>query len=157
MPFLLPGDLPHPGTELLSLTSPASAGGFFATSIPWEAGATWEAYSMHKPPQFLVAQMVKNPPAMWETWVPSLDWEDPLVMKMATLSSILASRIPWTGEPGRLLSMGSQGVRYDRVTFTFTFPTSTPEHPLITKKVGPPDYNIFCFYQGNMIHKIFLH
>ena len=45
---------------------------------------------------FLVAQLVKNPPAMWETWVPSLGWEDPLEKGKATHSSILAWRIPWT-------------------------------------------------------------
>ena len=44
----------------------------------------------------LVAQLVKNPPAMQETWVPSLGWEDPLEEGMATRSSILAWRIPWT-------------------------------------------------------------
>ena len=44
----------------------------------------------------LVAQLVKNPPAMWETWVQSLGWEDPLEKGMATHSSILAWRIPWT-------------------------------------------------------------
>ena len=52
----------------------------------------------------LVAQSVKNPPAMWETWVQSLDWEDPLEKEMATHSSILAWRIPWT-ETGSLESM----------------------------------------------------
>ena len=56
----------------------------------------------------LVAQMVKNPPAMWETWVGSLGWKDPLEKGMATHSSILSWRIPWTEEPGRLQSMGSQ-------------------------------------------------
>ena len=44
----------------------------------------------------LVAQLVKNPPAMWETWVQSLGWEDPLEEGKATHSSILAWRIPWT-------------------------------------------------------------
>ena len=44
----------------------------------------------------LVAQLVKNPPAMWETWVRSLGWEDPLEKGRATHSSILAWRIPWT-------------------------------------------------------------
>ena len=43
-----------------------------------------------------VAQLVKNPSAMWETWVPSLGWEDPLEKEEATHSSILALRIPWT-------------------------------------------------------------
>ena len=50
----------------------------------------------------LVAQMVKNLPAMQETWVPSLGSEDPLDKEMATHSSILAWRIPWTEEPGGL-------------------------------------------------------
>ena len=62
---------------------------------------------------FLVAQMVKNPPAMWETWVRSLVWEDPLEEGMATHSSILAWGIPWTEEPGRVHSMGSQRVGHD--------------------------------------------
>jgi len=52
----------------------------------------------------LVAQMVKNLPAMLETWVRSLGWEDPLGKEMATHSSTPASRIPWTEEPGRLQS-----------------------------------------------------
>ena len=46
--------------------------------------------------------MVKNPPAMWETWFQSLDWEDPLEKGMATHFSIIAWRIPWTEEPGGL-------------------------------------------------------
>ena len=49
-----------------------------------------------------VAQMVKNLPAMQETQIRSLGWEDPLEKRMATLSSILAWRIPWTEEPGGL-------------------------------------------------------
>ena len=54
--------------------------------------------------------MVKNQPAMRETWVRSLGWEDPLEEGMATHSSIVAWRIPWTEEPGRLQSTGSQRV-----------------------------------------------
>ena len=54
----------------------------------------------------LVAQLVKNLPAMEETWVRSLGWEDPLEKGMVTHSSILAWRIPWTEEPGGLQSMG---------------------------------------------------
>ena len=50
----------------------------------------------------LVAQIVKTLPAMWETWVSSLDWEDPLEKGMATHFSILAWRIPWAEEPGGL-------------------------------------------------------
>ena len=61
----------------------------------------------------LVAQMVKHLPAMQETWVQSLGQEDPLEKEMATHSSILAWRIPWTGEPGRLQSMGSQRVGHN--------------------------------------------
>ena len=49
-----------------------------------------------------MAQMVKNLTAMWETWVESLGWEDPLEKRTATHSSILAWKIPWPGEPGRL-------------------------------------------------------
>ena len=47
-----------------------------------------------------VAQLVKNPPTMWETWVQSLGWEDPLEKGKATLYSILAWRIPWTSQWG---------------------------------------------------------
>ena len=61
----------------------------------------------------LVAWMVKNPPAMWKTWVQPLGWEEPLEEEMATHSSILAWRIPWTEEPGLLHSMGSQRVRHN--------------------------------------------
>ena len=56
----------------------------------------------------LVAQMVKNLPSMQETWVSFLGQEDPLEQKMATHSSILAWRIPWSEEPRRLQSMDSQ-------------------------------------------------
>ena len=56
----------------------------------------------------MVAQIVKNLPAMWEAWVQFLGQEDPLEKGMATHSSILAWRIPWTEEPGRLQSMGLQ-------------------------------------------------
>ena len=58
----------------------------------------------------LVAQMVKNLPAMQETWVPSLGQEDTLEEGMATHFSILAWRIPWTEEAGGLQSVGSQRV-----------------------------------------------
>ena len=61
----------------------------------------------------LMAQTVKNLPAMQDTWVQSLAWEDPLEKGKATHSSILAWRIPWTKEPGRLQSIGSQRVRHN--------------------------------------------
>ena len=62
---------------------------------------------------FLVTQMVKHLPKMLETWVQSLGWEDLLEKEMATHSSILAWKIPWVEEPGRLHSMGLQRVRHD--------------------------------------------
>ena len=65
-----------------------------------------------------MVQMVKNLPATRETWVQSLGQEDPLKKEMATHSSILAWRIPWTEEPGGVQSMGSQRVGHDRATFT---------------------------------------
>ena len=61
----------------------------------------------------LVAQMVKNLPAVWETRVRSLDWEDALEEGMSTYSSILAWKIPWTEEPGSLQPIGLQRVRHD--------------------------------------------
>ena len=61
----------------------------------------------------MVAQMVKNLPAMWETWVHSLSWGDPLEEGMATHSSILAWRSQWTEEPDGLQSIGSQRVGHD--------------------------------------------
>ena len=63
----------------------------------------------------LVAQRVKRLPAMQETWVQSLGWEDPLEKEMETHSSTLAWKIPGTGEPGRLQYMGSQRVGHDWV------------------------------------------
>ena len=82
LPFPPPGDLPNPGIEPASLMFPALAGGFFTTRAS------------------LVAQRLKRLPAMQETQVQSLGREDPLEKEMATHSSILAWRIPWTEEPG---------------------------------------------------------
>ena len=62
---------------------------------------------------FLVVQMVKNPPAVWETWVQSLGWEDPLKEGMETHSSILAWRIPMDRGAWQAQSMGLQRVGYD--------------------------------------------
>ena len=64
----------------------------------------------------LVAQMVKSLPTVWETQVQSLGQEDPLEKEMATHSSILAWKIPWTEEPGKLQSTGLQRVRHDWTT-----------------------------------------
>ena len=62
---------------------------------------------------FLLALSVKSLPAVQETWVRSLGWEDPLEEEMATHSSTLAWEIPWMEEPGRLQSMGSRRVGHD--------------------------------------------
>ena len=72
-------------------------------------GKSWASLSWTS----LAAQMVKSPPAMQETQVQSLGQQDPLEKGMATHFSILAWRIPWTEEPGGLVSMGSQRVGHD--------------------------------------------
>ena len=67
----------------------------------------------------LVAQLVKNLPAMEETQVQFLDWEDPLEKEMATHSIVLVWRVPWTEEPGRLhTAHGVARVRHDLATKT---------------------------------------
>ena len=76
----------------------------------------------------LVAQMVKNLPAIQKTWIQSLGWEDPLEKEMVTHSSILTWKTPWTEELGRLQSMGSQRVRPDWETSTFTFNAKWQKH-----------------------------
>ena len=78
----------------MSLMSPVLAGEFFTTNTTWACHFYLWA--------FLVAKMVKNLPAMQETWVQSLGQEDPLKKGMATHASILAWRTPWTEEPGGL-------------------------------------------------------
>ena len=87
----------------------------------------------------LVAQMVKKLPAVWETWVQSLRWEDPLQEGMTTHSSILAWRIlPWTEEPGGLQSMGLQRVRHDWAT------KHSAQRFVILSKVSQRRKNIVC-------------
>ena len=78
----------------------------------------------------LVAQMVKHLPAMRETQVWSLGWEDPLEKEVATHSSILSWKIPWMEEPGGLQSMGSQRVGHDWATspLSSTTPSKTGNH-----------------------------
>ena len=68
----------------------------------------------------LVTQTVKNLPAIQETWVWSSGWKDPLEKGVAAHSSILAKRVPWTEEPGRLQSTGSQRLGHNWLTNTFT-------------------------------------
>ena len=79
--------------------------------------------------------MVKNLPAMQETQVLPLGWEDPLEKGMATQSSILAWRIPWTEEPGGLQSMGSQSDMTERL-----IPSLNSE--LYSSKCGPQTSNL---------------
>ena len=77
--------------------------------------------------------MVKRLPAVWETWVQSLGREDLLEKEMATHSSILAWKIPWTAEPGRLQSMGSQS-RTRLSDFTFFFSLSPSQLATISHR-----------------------
>ena len=81
--------------------------------------SSWECLWVHW--TSLVAQMVKSLSAMLETWVRSLGWEDTLEKEMATHSSTLPWKIPWTEESGRPQSMGSQRVRHDGVTLLLLF------------------------------------
>ena len=92
--------------------------GSYTNNVPEHSTQFWHYLD------FPGAQTVKNLPARQETRVRSLGWKVPLEKGMAIHSSILAWRIPWTAEPGRLQSIGSQRVRHDRVTNTFTFTLS---------------------------------
>ena len=76
----------------------------------------------------LVAQMVKNVPTKRETWVGSLGQKDPLEKGKATPSSILAWEMPWTEKPVGLQSMGSQRIRHNWATNTFTLLYNSLEH-----------------------------
>ena len=95
--------------------SACSAGDLGLIPGSWRSAGEGIGYSLQYSWASLVAQLVKNPPAMWETWVRALGWEDPLEKGKATHSSILSWRIPWT-----IQSMESQRIRHDWVTFTFT-------------------------------------
>ena len=107
LPFPSPGNLPDPGIEpsLLhwrqTLYCLNHQGGLETQTMSFlntlSLGWSWASF---------IAQSVKNLPAMQETQVRFLGWEDPLEKEMATHSSILAWRIPWTEEPGRLQSTG---------------------------------------------------
>ena len=82
-----------------------------------------------------MGQTVRNPPAVLETRVRFLGCKEPLKKGMATHSSILAWRVPWTEEPGKLQSMGLHRVGYDWATNTFTFPV----------RWGDSYEGLFCF------------
>ena len=122
------GWFPLGSTGLISLLSKWLSRVFSSTTI-WNTSSLalsllWAS---------LVAQMRKNLAAMWEPWIWSLDWENPLEKGVATHSSTLAWRIPWTEEPGWLQSMGSQRVGHDWVTFTHSaFFMVQLSHPYMT-------------------------
>ena len=88
----------------------------------WGAGAQVVGKMKWQPAMSdcLVAQWVKNLPAVQESWVWSLGWENPLEKQMATHSSILAWKISWTEEPGGVQSMGSQRLEHDWAANTYT-------------------------------------
>ena len=127
--------------EAPALQGPSSSPG--KSQVSWGSGvfsvrcflqgwppSLWEIQEGSRRPEHcirgsLVAQRVKNPPAMQETWVQSLGWEDALEKGMAIHSSILTWRLPGTAEPGRLQSKGLQRVRHGWVTVT------TPGHGLV--------------------------
>ena len=94
--------------------------------------------------------MVKNLPAVQETWVRSLGWEDPLEKEMATHSSILAWRIPWTEKPCGLQSMGSQRIGHDWASNTillqrfFSPKTVCPQPLCIFSELSHPFPWLYC-------------
>ena len=98
--------------------------GLFVTNVCHQLFTIWATCF---PPKWLVAQTVKNLPAMQETGIRSLGRDDPVEKGMGTDSNILAWRIPWIEEPGRLLSMGLQRVRHGWVTNTHSEFTQLPE------------------------------
>ena len=114
----------------------------YFTQTPNLSSLFWEAIEHHVWAS-LMAQWVENPPAMQETeetQVRSLGQEDSLEKEMATHSSVLAWKIPWTEEPGGLQSMGSQRVRHDWVT------THTHTYTQSIMAKGQPAKFIFCFW-----------
>ena len=95
----------------------------------------------------LVAQMLKHLPAMWETWVQSLGWEDPIEKEMAIHSSLLAWRIPWMEEPGGLQSTGSQRVGHDWVTSLHFFTSCTLRFMILDLHMRFNDCVFVCVFQ----------
>ena len=118
-----------PGIKPLSPVSPALAGSFFAISTAWEALLLRKekCYAPLRASQ--VALVAKKPPGMQDTRVWPLGGEEPLEEEMATHSSILAWKIPWTEEPGGLQSLGLQRVRCNLAT-KIQSPT-----PRVTRKI----------------------
>ena len=94
----------------------------------------------------LVAQMVKNSPAGRETWVRSLDWDDPLEEDRAIYSSTLAWESPWTEEPGGLQSMRLQRVRHDWVTKHCEGESCS----IVSDSLRPHDYTVHGILQARI-------
>ena len=93
--------------------------------------------------------VVKNMPTMRETWVQSLDWEDPLEESMATHSSILAWRMPWTEESGGLQSMGLQRIRHDWVS-----KCNTAQHSKVEEMAESDPFQHLCITETLiLVHK----
>ena len=88
-----------------------------------------------------MAQTVESLSTMWETWVRSLGWEDPLEKEMAIHSSTIAGKIPWTEEPGRPQSVGSQRVRHN--SGTSLFPSNSVILQYVGYKLGSQDLEIW--------------
>ena len=112
---------PTPGVPFLHMTpkTPSKVSDFGEQSEDQFACSQLSTFNLKA--ASLVAQKVKRLPAMWETQVQSLGWEDPQEKEMAIHSGTLAWKIPWTEKPGRLWSMGLQS--WTRVSnFIFTFP-----------------------------------
>ena len=101
-----------------------------------------------------MAQTIKSPPAMRETWVRSLDWEDPLEKGMATHPSLLAWRILWTEAPGGLESMGSQRVRHDWVTQHSSAHWNNRQTPSREKTVDP--FTGCCLFSNSHLSPVYL-
>ena len=109
-----------------------------------------EAFSVN----FLVAQTVKRLPAVWETQVRSLGREDPLEKEMSIHSSTLAWKIPWTEEPGRLQSMGSQKVGHHWATLLSYFNKTLLHKRSWVIKPGPWSWSEIFFgdHKSSTIH-----
>ena len=150
LPCPPPGDLPSPGIKsVLCLMSPALPSRFFTTSAIYEALAPLLVLSKYIYLWIRVSWVVlarKNPLPMEEmqdTQVQSLGWEDPLKGELATLSSILAWKIPWTEEPSRLQSMGFQGVEHDWVN----------QHAHTIIRVANFLTNLWCLSWAGLSHR----
>jgi len=135
-------------SDWTELRNPPLFGGFHIDSRRWQGrsrgrGHTYMTNSCwYMAETSLVAQTEKHPPAMQETQVRSLGQEHPVEKEMATHSSILAWKIPWTEEPGGLQSVGLQRVGHDWVTDTHTHTHGRNQHNIVERlkisKLGLP-------------------